>query len=216
MRKIDKSEILSIAYKEWEKNLKDENHPKYSSSHKYYLDIKLSLLYCQKGLCAYTEEVLCDPKFINIDNWNEQEYSKVLTKENKYEIKGDLEHFDESLKVEFGFSWDNLFVVNSHNNCRIKGRKPIKNILKPDNKDYSPYKYLEFFMDNELDNYIFIPNSELSEIEKEDVAYMIEVLGLNCIEYDRRKQIREWLDKADIGLPVDPYRYITAWEMASP
>jgi len=52
MRRIDKSTILSKNYKTWLESLSDE-HPKYNSSNnKYYNDIKMSLLYCQNGLCA--------------------------------------------------------------------------------------------------------------------------------------------------------------------
>jgi hypothetical protein len=215
MKKIDKSKILSKNYKDWEKDLKKEEHPPYNSSYKkeYYIDIKMSLLYCQNGLCAYTEEVLCDPKFIKTENWDENQYKLKLEKKDTNEIKGDLEHFDESLKPESAFLWDNLFVVNTHNNCRIKGKKPIKNILKPDSKDYTPEKYLEFFIDTVNNSYIFIPNSKLSDKEQEDVKYMIETLGLNCVDYERKRQLLEWIDRYENGLPVDAYKYITAWSM---
>jgi len=215
MRKIDKSKILSKNYKDFEKGLKGKEHPTYDSSYKreYYTDIKMSLLYCQNGLCAYTEEVLCDPKFIKTENWDEKQYKIELEKKDKNEIKGDLEHFDESLKPKYAFLWDNLFVVNTHNNCRIKGKKPIKNILKPDSTDYTPEKYLEFFVDTTTDSYIFIPNSKLSDKEQKDVQYMIETLGLNCVDYERKRQLLEWLDRYENGLPVDAYKYITAWEM---
>ena len=183
MRKIDKSKILSKNYKDFEKGLKGKKHPTYDSSYKkeYYIDIKMSLLYCQNGLCAYTEEVLCDPKFIKTENWDENQYKIKLEKKDKNEIKGDLEHFDES--------------------------------LKPDSKGYTPEKYLEFFVDTTNDSYIFIPNSKLSDKEQKDVKYMIETLGLNCVSYERKRQLLEWLDRYENGLPVDAYKYITAWEM---
>jgi len=183
MRKIDKSKILSKNYKDFEKGLKGKKHPTYDSSYKrkYYTDIKMSLLYCQNGLCAYTEEVLCDPKFIKTENWDENQYKIKLEKKDKNEIKGDLEHFDES--------------------------------LKPDSKGYTPEKYLEFFVDTTNDSYIFIPNSKLSDKEQKDVKYMIETLGLNCVSYERKRQLLEWLDRYENGLPVDAYKYITAWEM---
>ena len=68
-------------------------------------------------------------------------------------------------------------------------------------------------MDTTTDSYIFIPNSKLSDKEQKDVQYMIETLGLNCVEYERKRQLEEWLDRYNLGLPVEPYRYITAWEM---
>jgi hypothetical protein len=213
MRKIDKSQILSKDYREWLEDLKDREHPKYYSNHKYYFDIKMSLLFCQKGLCAYTEKLLCDPRFITEDNWNNKKYKTKLTKIEKNSIQGDMEHFDESLKDKKGWLWDNLFIVDTHINCRVKGKKSIKNILKPDSPDYDPYRYLEFFIDKDNDVYIFIPNSNLSIKEQRDVAYMIETLGLNCIEYHRKRELKEWLDRYSFGLPVEPYEYLTAWKM---
>ena len=48
MKKIDKTNILSTKYKDWEEGL--ESHPVYNSSNnKYYKDIVMNLLYVQKG-----------------------------------------------------------------------------------------------------------------------------------------------------------------------
>ena len=210
MRKIDKNQILSTSYKVWLESLEENNHPHYNSSNnKYYNDIKMSLLYCQQGLCAYTEDVLCDPKFIVSDNWDSEKYILELEKLDKHEIRGDLEHFNESLKESNAWLWDNLFMVDTHTNCRIKGRKPIKEILKPDSVEYDEYKYLEF--DEETG--VFIANHLLSKEEQEEVNYMIETLGLNCISYQRTKQLQEWKDRHEYGLEVEPYRYMTAWNM---
>ena len=210
MRKIDKSTILSSKYKEWEEGLELDKHPEYNSSkNKYYHDIKMSLLYCQKGLCAYTEQVLCNSEYIDSENWDEGKYTKTLTPDDKNAIQGDLEHFDESLKPKNGWQWDNLFIVATHNNCRIKGSKPVKPILKPDSHDYDPYKYLTF----DSEEGIFGANGALDDLEKEDVEYMIRTLGLNCIADERKKQIKQWLDMRDMGMEVDAYRYVTAWEM---
>jgi len=209
MKKIDKSIILSTDYNTWLKTLGTE-HPEYNSSkNEYYFDIKMSLLSCQKGLCVYTEELLCDEKFFDKDNWDDNKYIKDLTQNDKNEIRGDLEHFDESLKKNQAWLWDNLFIADTHVNCRIKGSKPIRNILKPDAEEYDPYKYLSF--DYELG--IFSPNVSLSESEQSDVKYMIEILGLNCIQMKRKKQLKDWLDMEEIGMPVKPYQFITAWDM---
>jgi len=141
MQKIDKSQILSTNYKTWHNSLGD-NHPTYNSSNnKYYNEIKMCLLHCQKGLCAYTEEMLCDEKYFDISNWKNGKYTP-LTQIQKNEIQGDLEHFDESLKTQKGWLWDNLFIVDTYINCRVKHTKAIKNILKPDSPTYDPYKYL--------------------------------------------------------------------------
>jgi len=60
---------------------------------------------------------------------------------------------------------------------------------------------------------IFGDNGVLSEIDREDVEYMIKTLGLSCIADDRKRQIKEWLDMRDMGMDVDAYRYVTAWDM---
>jgi len=212
MRKIDKSTILSVKYKEWVEGLEVDNHPEYNSSkNKYYHDIKMSLLYCQKGLCAYTEQLLCDTKYLDQANWDSEKYIKVLSIEDKHAIQGDLEHFDESLKSDNGWLWDNLFVVVTHNNCRIKGSKSIKPILKPDSPDYDPYKYLTF----DSEEGIFGANGALDDAKREEVEYMIKTLGLNCIADDRKRQIKQWLDMKDMGIEIDVYRYVTAWEMTN-
>jgi len=141
---------------------------------------------------------------------NYKEGIKTLTKKKK-SIKGDLEHFDESLKKTDAWLWENLFIVDTHTNCRVKG---TKSILKPDSKEYNPFKYLELYLSDEEDNiYSFKANSNLSEEKQEDVEYMIDTLGLNCIEDERSRQLREWKDKYELGLQVEAYRYITAWEM---
>jgi len=212
MKKINKDKILSGNYEKFLKTLEGKEHPPYNSSEKkeYYMDIKMSLLYCQNGLCAYTEEVLCDPKFLALQNWDNDKYIKDLTQLEKGFIEGDLDHFDESLKSDYAFLWENLFVVKTHNNCRIKGTKSIiHNILKPDAEDYDPSKYLEF----NFDMGVFIPNIHLSDKEKIDVKYMIDTLGLNCVDYQRKRQLEEWRDRYEMGLAVNPHRFITAWNM---
>lgn len=211
MQKIDKSTILSQNLKTWLNGLNIDSHLKYnSSSHKHYFDIKMSLLYCQGGLCAYTEQRLCDSALINSENWNSEKYNKLLSVEEKQSIQGDLEHFDESLKENNGWSWDNFFVVNTHGNCRIKGKKSVKNILKPDRDGYDPFKYLEF----DFDRGVFIPKTTLNDNDKKDVEYMIQTLGLNCIYSQRKKRLEEWKDRIEVGLSVEPDEYVTAWRMA--
>ena len=156
MKKIDKRNVLSQKYLEWMESLK-ENHPKYTSSHKYVKDIKLNLLHCQNGLCAYTEEQLCDVKLFEERCWEEGRYVQSLDGEDL--INGDLEHFDCSLKETQAYLWDNLFMVNSNINCRVKGTKAINPILKPDSADYDPFKYLQF--DDKINK--FLPNINLSD-----------------------------------------------------
>ena len=211
MQKINKSKILSKNYEKWLETLKGKEHPKYnSSSNKYYNDIKMSLLYCQNGLCAYTEQELCDEKFIVSSNWGKEKYKTILSKLDKDSIQGDLEHFDENLKPKNGWLWSNFFVVSTHNNCRIKHtRSIIKDILKPDDKNYDPYKYLEF----DFETGVFSPLITLSIQDKAYVKYMIETLGINCIYSQRKKYIEDLIERRDVCLDVKPYQYPTAWNM---
>jgi len=210
MQKIDKSTILSKGFEDWHNLLELDRHPNYnSSSNTHYWDIKMSLLYCQGGLCAYTEQKLCDISWIEKVNWNNKKYNKLLSREDKNCIQGDLEHFDESLKKNNGWSWDNFFVVSAHANRCIKGRKPVKDILKPDSLGYEAEKYLVF----NIDVGVFAPNPTLSDNDKKDVESMIETLGINCIYSQRKDRLLEWLERIDLGLEVVPNEYITAWKM---
>ena len=207
MKKIDKSKILSKEYFKWMEELK-EKHPKYNSSHKYIKDIKMNLLYCQNGLCAYTEEQLCDLELLEESYWKDERYIHSL--ENEDLINGDLEHFDCDLKESKAYLWDNLFMVNSNINCRIKGTKSVKNILKPDSEEYDPFKYLEF--DYKINR--FLPNINLSKEEKEKVEEMIEVLGINKNAFKRAKQIKDLKEDFEFDEKLEePYEYITSWQM---
>jgi len=207
MKKIDKSKILSKKYFEWMEELKEE-HPKYYSSHKYIRDIKMNLLYAQNGLCAYTEEQLCDVKLLEESCWKDGRYIKPLEDEDL--VNGDLEHFDCTLKEKQAYLWDNLFMANSNINCRVKGTKAIHPILKPDAKDYDPFKYLQF--DDKVNK--FLPNISLSEKEKSDVIEMIETLGINKNSFKRAKQIKDLKENFELDLDLkEPYEYSTSWKM---
>ena len=76
MQKLKKVCDLSTAYKAWEEAFEQEGkkHDKYSSSHKYYKDIVMQSLRCQDGLCAYTEQRLCDKKLLTEDCWKDGRY----------------------------------------------------------------------------------------------------------------------------------------------
>ncbi|MFA6144242.1 MAG: hypothetical protein WCW84_13645 [Sulfurimonas sp.] len=208
MKKLDKSTILSKDYQKWLEELGDI-HPPYNSSNSNYFNVKMSLLHCQNGLCAYTEQMLCDTKLIASDNWDDKKYIKLLTPNEKASIQGDLEHFDESLKSDKGWLWDNLFIVQTHANCRIKGTKSINVILKPDSPSYDENKYLQF----DFTSGVFTPHNDLTSTEKQEVQKMIETLGINCIYSQRKKRLEEWKDRRDVGLLVEPNEYVTAWNM---
>ncbi len=206
MRRIYKTEILSSYYSDWiEKEKFKEQHPKYDSGNVHYFDLRMSLFYCQKGLCAYTEQKLCKPHLLTKEKWKNGKYIEL--KENTI-TDGHVEHFDESLKKTKGWLWDNLLMVYGDTNVR-KGTKPIKYILKPDSPDYDAYKYLQF--DYEIDT--FYAHIDLNDEDREEVNYMIKTLGLNDV--NTREDMIQNL-KIDIEYDMDliePNEYPTAWNM---
>ena len=192
MRKLDKSEaqILATHYYNWQKELeeKGEAHPKYtSSSGKYgkehYLDIVMSLFYLQKGLCAYTEQLLCAKDLWKKENWKDGKYQKM-----KPEKCGQLEHFDESLKSKKkddtgkkDWLLSNFFMVHSDTNTTVKGTKSVEKdengnyILKSDEAEYNEFELLEY----DIDKNIFVANRNLSKEKAEKVDRMLRILGIN-------------------------------------
>ncbi len=183
MRKIDKSIILSGEYKAWVDGLNKENkkHPD-DKYRKYYDDVFYNLLYCQEGVCAYTEKRLCSPDLISDSKWQDNRYVKC----DDQISRGHLEHFDPTLKKEKFWEWENLFVIDSDINIKVKSKRGIDPILKPDAPDYDPYELLDY--DHETNR--FIPNTGIEDEEKKDrIKYMIDTLGINAyfIVYERRK-----------------------------
>lgn len=214
MKKIDKSVILSKVYKDWEEELErnSKNHPKYSSSNfRFFVDIVMNLYHCQNGLCAYTEKELLstDENHFDIVSWSEE--GKYLTNELPSHL-GTLEHFDESLKTDKAWLWDNFFMVLSQVNGR-KGTKPIDNILKPDSPNYDPFVLLDY----NYEEHIFfanVKNTDLSDDEIVRINNMIKTLGLNYVKDWRKKYISERIKAIEFGLEPEPVKeYVTAYEM---
>lgn len=180
MRKIDKSVILSTAYKNWEEQLELEGkpHPRYNSSKgEFYFDVAMNLLHCQQGLCAYTEVQLCNQAPIEPARWQKGRY----VGNGKKEFDGTLDHFDESLKAKKDdaqgrkdWLWDNLFMVHTDVN-NSKGIRPVDSILKPDSPDYDEFRLLDY----DTDTRRYRANLSLQEAERDRVNQMIEILGLN-------------------------------------
>lgn len=176
MRKIDKSIILSTAYKKWVDDLEAVGsvHKKYdgnASKFRFYIDVVMNLFHCQEGLCAYTEQQLCPDAFYQEDKWNTNgKYIKELEKV----FQGELDHFDESLKNSQGWLWENFFMIDSDTN-NLKGSKPIDYILKPDRKGYAPHKLLDYSLTTGL----YIPNPKLLPNRQKRVSKMLEILGIN-------------------------------------
>jgi len=209
MKKIDKSTILSKNYENWVATLGEE-HPKYNSSNNpYYNDVKMSLLYCQEGLCAYTEEQLCDKELLKPQNWDDEKYITPLDNRTNL-INGDLEHFDESLKAQQAWLWDNLFFVQGDINRKVKCSQAIQEILKPDAPHYDPYRYLAFDYQHNL----FIANDNLTPQDQEDVECMIRTLGINANSFKRNTIIKRLIKSIEFDIEIEePNEYITAWNM---
>lgn len=210
MKRIDKSVILSTAYKKWEENLEAHQcpHPAYNSSKgMFYHDIIMNLYHCQNGLCAYTERTLV---LTGLENhcWNQEgRYSADLPSHF-----GELEHFDESLKSNKGWLWDNLFMVDGKIN-RKKSSREINNILKPDLPEYDPFALLSY----DHEKHIFFANTQNIDLTEEDIKSindMIDILGINYIKDWRRKEITSRIKAIEFDLEPAPLtEYPTAFEM---
>jgi len=182
MRKITKICDLSTEYKKWEEGLEanNKNHPPFQNKgegqttrNKYYEDVKMQLLRCQDGLCAYTEIRLCFSDFYDISKWKNNK--SIYTKDNRSGTgTGSLEHFDSSLKKNKGWLWDNFFVIFAALNTE-KNAAQVSDFLKPDRDDYDPKKWFSY--DEKTD--MFTPNTKLSDELKEMIRVSIKSLGLN-------------------------------------
>ncbi len=179
MRKIDKTVVLSIKYKQWVEKLSKmkKRHP--LRSERYYTDVIMNLLHCQKGVCAYTEMLICNPKRVAKSNWKHGRYIK-----KKVEQLGSLDHFDPKFKKKTYWDWDNLFFVHSKINV-IKNAKDIEcHDMKPDVADYDPFKFLKYSFGTNL----FAPLSGSDvKCETESIDKMIDILQLNhdTVVYER-------------------------------
>jgi len=214
MKKIDKSKHLATAYFEWLNFLPQNSVVEYDSSkNSFYKDVVMNLLNCQKGVCAYTEIYLADKQWFETNNWENGKYV------SNYKNKGHLEHFDPELKNKNGWDWNNLFVVDSDTNTKIKGKKKVNYILKPDLNDYSPNIYLSY----NLKLNFFIPNQKLINTDiYNSVKEMIDVLGLNfdAIVDARRiyfNKIEKRIKKKTSDYEEEKkelYQFFTAFEMS--
>ncbi len=211
MRKLNKSKILSSKYKEWLDNLDQshENHGTYNSTNNvHYIDVVMNLLHVQRGLCAFTEVKLCSQQLIDEKNWVDGKYIN-----RKPEILGQLDHWNPDLKKEKSWNWDNFFYISSDINIRVKSKKVVDEILKPDTENYDPIKFLEY----DAKSHIFIPNSNLDKIKYERVKKMILILGIN---YDpiidlRKEYLEDKLACKRFGLDYEINQFVTAYSMIS-
>lgn len=196
MRKLNKPKILSAKYKKWEEGLQrlGNPHPRYNSSnHRFYNDIVANLLNIQDGLCAYTEMRLCEKQIVNDDNWVDGRFTG-----NNFEFKGQLDHFDPSLKTENAWLWSNFYVADTDVNTKVKRDKEVDSILNPGSEDYNENNLLDYGCSSHL----FIAKSSLSLDEKERVKRMISILGLNYgpIKETRRRFLSDKFKMIELGV----------------
>ena len=185
MKKIEKKCNLSSVYKEWEEQFEKNkfNHPTYNSSkNEFYWDVVMNLFHCQEGLCAYTEMRICNKKYLDDKIWVSGKYN---LKAGKPEIAGQLEHFDRSLKPNKGWLWDNLFMVETNVNTKVKLISEVDVLHKPDSKGYDEFNLLEY---NSKMN-IFIANTSLNKVKQNRINKMIITLGLNFDPVKEQRRI---------------------------
>jgi hypothetical protein len=181
MRKLDKTQLIATAYKNWLDALPaEQSHPPYnSSSGAYYHDIVANLNWIQKGLCAYTEEFMQQYEHTNPTNWNNGRF-------RKFDCDGQLDHYNPALKANQGWLWDNFFLINGViNSKKVKGAKKPNGILKPDKPNFEPSFWLEY----NIERHVFIPNRNRTIEEQEAILHDIDTLGLNWDPIKTRRQL---------------------------
>ncbi len=164
----------------------NEKYPKYGSNYKYYKDVFVNLLICQKGLCAYSEMAL-DFDYSEKKEANLWKKGRFIGK--KTIIDADIEHYKakSSCKEECDWDWNNLFLVSIHINQRIKRDKPVANFMRPDNQKYAPEKYLCYDFNTQM----FVPKPSLDDKTYQEVDKTISTLGINTSDTvkSRRKAL---------------------------
>lgn len=111
---------------------------------------------------------LMNNKDVSPDNWKKGRCKN-------FQFLGQLDHYDPTLKNEKCWEWTNLFVVHSDVNMKTKKDLRPNQILKPDEKAYDPFYFLEYdFKTNFL-----TANKELEFDLKRKVVEDINILGLN-------------------------------------
>lgn len=147
----------------------------------------MQLYLCQDGLCAYTEQSLCQSAIYATTNWKNGRYIAEIPTQKPL---GSLDHFDPTLKANQAWLWSNFFMINFEvNSSKIKGSKPVDPILKPDRDGYDPFELLEY----DMQLHTFRPNEKLESAEFEKVENMINVLGINHIDEDRKDLLSKTL-----------------------
>jgi hypothetical protein len=227
MRKIDKTNQIATAF---QNSVKPNQYEGGTFSNRYHKDVLASLLYCQEGLCAYTEKRLLHKSQEEMSNlFVNGEYQLKDEKGNKIkpdEVFADIEHYRGHLKKTNGWDWDNLFAVYDPVNRNIKRVEEPKFekkcqekgwdfdslmlMLKPDNIDYEVDRFLEY----DIETHKFTARLDLDDVLAEQIEHILMVLGINCapIKNERIDKIETWLNKIKQGEKPTISEFPTAFE----
>lgn len=215
MRYINKTLILATEYHTWLSGLKKKKHPKYnSSSFKYYSDIVANLIWVQNGLCAYSEKKLQDHAPFETKHWISGSFPK------KYSFSGQLDHYNNTLKANYGWLWDNFFVVDSDINMKEKRSNTPSGVLNPGLVAFNSMDFLEY----DVKNHFFIPKKTIAINVQKQVLDDINYLGLNFqpIVDLRKLYLNPIINKVKYkrlnihDAEKDIYQFFTAFELCKP
>ncbi len=212
MRKIDKQNTLATKFAQ----AKKPTHYN-STDFRYYLDVLMMLLWCQDGLCAYTEKRVLDlsqTEIAQLFEAGEYHLKEGNKKVKPTDIFCDLEHFNSILKDAQGWDWDNLFAVDDSVNRNIKRKEEPKliekclsknwdfnevmHLLKPDGINYIWDKYLTY---NPKTHLFEVNENVEDDILADQISAVMKVLGLNCepIKRERIKALERGLNELKEG-----------------
>jgi hypothetical protein len=198
----------------------NSNHPDYETGKFrdiFYKDVFVALLFCQNGLCAYTEELICDVANLKETDWENGVYIGEIIPQN---YDADIEHFDSTLKQTQGWLLENLFAVGVAINRKNKHTKPVYSFINPSLANYKPENYLSY----DFSTHKFVTKTKIvieDPVLAKQVKEMIEVLGLNY-GTTRDRRARYLSEKAvDIQkgqksfeeVRATLYQFFTAFEM---
>ena len=182
----------------------NRNHPVYTSKHDFYLDVVMN--FSTARVAHAPTRRCCSVQRVSMRRVNgTRGVTPSVVKRQGLSLWVSWIHFDSALKKDKGWLWTNLFMVNSDIN-RMKGRRAVDGILKPDAEDYCPFQKLEY----DVSTHVFIPKSLLSEDLSNRVRNMILMLGLNhgTVRQHRMNLFSELLKAIEFGL--------VTWDTASP
>jgi hypothetical protein len=205
MKQINKSRKFASKYFEALTELGKGEHSCFKESpfrNEHFANVRMNLLYCQDGLCAYTEQILVKREDLLDDKWVTGEFDGSINP------SCDVDHFDPSLKTKYGWTWSNLFAISTTINMRVKLGKSVSSKLKPDNPDYVPEKYFDYNMYE----HIFIVSQKVPIEEYQEIEDGIIALGLNnpMVVARREDYVNNFMHLHNLRGKKDCTQFVTA------